>query len=350
MSWEEVNFKSFITLQRGFDLTRTNMKGGQYPVIGSNCIIGYHNQYKDEAPGVVTGRSGTLGEVQFINTPYFPHNTSLWVKDFKGNDPKFVYYKLKTLDLAQYNGGGAVPTLNRNNLDNLLIKLPPSPTQSKIAAILSAYDDLIENNLKRIRLLEEAARLLYREWFVRLRFPGHEHTRITDGVPDGWEKKKLGDVLTLNYGKALKQETRQEGTFPVYGSSGVVGTHNTFLVKAPGIVVGRKGNVGSIYWAHKPFFPIDTVYYINSEQSSFFLYHNLQNRSFMNSDGAVPGLNRNYAYSLPIVIPSKTIREQFEEIAVPVFQQVFKLEAMNQKLKHARDVLLPRLMSGALEV
>ncbi len=185
MSWEKIDFKNFITLQRGNDLTREQMQGGEFPVVGSNSVIGYHMKFLQNPPGIVTGRSGTLGEVQFINVPFWAHNTSLWVKDFKGNEPKFVYYKLKTLDLATFNGGGAVPTLNRNNLDNISVKVPPIETQKRIAEILSAYDDLIENNLKRIRLLEESARLLYREWFVRLKFPNHEYTPLIDGLPEG---------------------------------------------------------------------------------------------------------------------------------------------------------------------
>jgi len=199
-------------------------------------------------------------------------------------------------------------------------------------------------------LLEESARLLYREWFVRLRFPGHEHTRIVNGVPEGWERKRIGDVLTLNYGKALKESDRIEGPFPVYGSSGVVGTHSEALVKGPGIIVGRKGNVGSVYWAESDFWPIDTVYFIESHQSSYFLFHNLQHQSFLNSDGAVPGLNRSYAHSLPVLLPKWTLREQFERTLTPIYEQASKLRAMNEKLKAARDLLLPRLMSGEIAV
>ena len=230
------------------------------------------------------------------------------------------------------------------------MKLPSLSTQRKIVVTLSAYDDLIENNLRRMKLLEESARLLYREWFVRLRFPGYEHTRIVNGVPEGWEKKQLGDILTLNYGKALKESDRLEGPFFVYGSSGVVGTHNEALVKGPGIVVGRKGNVGSVYWAEGDFWPIDTVYFIESAQSNYFLFHSLQNQNFLNSDGAVPGLNRNYAYSLPVLLPKHTIREQFEQTSAPIYEQITKLRTLNQKLKAARDLLLPRLMSGEIAV
>jgi type I restriction enzyme S subunit len=171
MSWRQVQFRDFVTLQRGFDLPETVMQDGDVPVLGSNCVIGFHNEAKVQPPGVITGRSGTLGEVQFVNEPYWPHNTALWVRDFKGNLPRFVYYKLQTLQLDKFSSGASVPTLNRNNLDNIPVKLPSNYEQERIADVLSAHDELIENNRRRMRLLEEAARLLYREWFVRFRFP-----------------------------------------------------------------------------------------------------------------------------------------------------------------------------------
>ncbi|WP_039648479.1 restriction endonuclease subunit S, partial [Geobacter anodireducens] len=268
--------------------------------------------------------------------------------------PRFLYYYLDMPSMVEWIERKAVGT-TMLNLNTSIIRQIPVPVlsldiQNKIASILSAYDDLIENNQRRIRLLEDSTRLLYQEWFVRLRFPGHEHTPIVDGVPEGWERKKLSDVLTLHYGKALKESDRVEGSIPVFGSSGIVGAHNRALVKGPGIIVGRKGNVGSVFWSDTDFFAIDTVYYIDSATSSLFLYGNLQNQNFQNSDGAVPGLNRNHAYSLPIVIPPKGLRDAYEEAVKPVYDQMCILKNQSQKLKQARDLLLPRLMSGEIPV
>ena len=154
-------FKDFVVLQRGFDLPSKDMVDGPYPVFGSTSIIGHHNEYKIEPPGVVTGRSGSLGFVQYVREKYWPHNTALWVKDFKGNLPQYVYYYLQTLDLKRFNSGAGVPTLNRNDLDTLEIAVHALSSQHKIAAILSAYDDLIENNTRRIKILEEMAQMIY---------------------------------------------------------------------------------------------------------------------------------------------------------------------------------------------
>lgn len=133
---------------------------------------------------------------------------------------------------------------------------PPLPIQRKVSAVLSAYDDLIENNNRRIALLEKMAEELYREWFVRMRFPGYEKVKIVKGVPKGWKVKQLREIVELAYGKALKEEDRIEGNFPVIGSSGIIEYHNTAFVEGPGIVVGRKGNVGKVIWSKKDFFPL----------------------------------------------------------------------------------------------
>jgi type I restriction enzyme S subunit len=240
--------------------------------------------------------------------------------------------------------------LETDVLANFLILVPMPDVQRRVVEAISAYDDLIENNRRRMVLLEEAAQQMYREWFVRLRFPGHEHTRLTDGIPEGWAFKAIGEVATLNYGKALKEENRLEGSTPVYGSSGVVGSHSEALVTGPGIIVGRKGNVGSVFWSDMPFWPIDTVYFVSPEESNLFLFHCLRQVSFQNSDVAVPGLNRTYAHSLKILMPSRRLRVKFEETITPICEQLTKLRTMNQKLRTARDLLLPRLMSGEIAV
>jgi type I restriction enzyme S subunit len=140
--------------------------------------------------------------------------------------------------------------ITSTNVLKLKIPLPPLADQSAITDTLLAYDDLIENNDRRIALLEESVHLLYREWFVSLRFPGCDGGggATSNGIPDGWQEIQLKDLATLNYGEALKKADRVPGPYPVFGSSGIVGYHNKYLVEAPGIVIGRKGNVGSIYW------------------------------------------------------------------------------------------------------
>ncbi|MGE4297909.1 MAG: restriction endonuclease subunit S [Desulfovibrionaceae bacterium] len=246
--------------------------------------------------------------------------------------------------------GAAQQNINITNVKTLKVPLPPYQKQNSIVSILSAYADLIENNRRRIQLLEESARLLYKEWFVRLRFPGHEHVKIVDGVPEGWERKTLGEVAPLSYGKALKQDIRIPGPFPVYGSSGEVGSHNKALVKGPGIILGRKGNVGSVFWSSKDFFPIDTVYFLSNETARLYLYYVLMHMSFINTDVAVPGLNRDFAHSRKMLVPDDKISMIFEDLATLIHRQIVCLKDYNFSLALARDILLPRLMNGEVAV
>jgi type I restriction enzyme, S subunit len=269
-------------------------------------------------------------------------------------DKHYLYYLFNTYQVRSQIRASATGLKVKHTAPKRIaaveIELPDITTQKRIAGILSAYDDLIDNNNRRIALLEEAIHRLYREWFVHLRFPGHEQTPIVAGVPEGWEKRPLGEVGFLNYGKSLPKRKREEGTIPVYGSSGIIGTHNKALIPGPSIIVGRKGNVGSAFWCDQPSFPIDTVFYIAPEESNVFLYLNLKHQNFINTDAAVPGLNRNYAHKLPVLMPSESLLLHFEEIAAPVHKQITTLEAYNAKLAEARDALLPRLMNGSLAV
>ena len=249
-----------------------------------------------------------------------------------------VFYRL--------GGGAAQPNMSGAQIEAVEIPYPPPNVQDRIASILSTYDDLIENNQRRIQLLEQSAQLLYKEWFVHHRFPGHEHVAITDGVPEGWKKKPLGEIAPLNYGKALKKDDRIPGPSLVFGSSGIIGTHEKSLVSGPAIIVGRKGNVGSIFWSQDDFYPIDTVYFIEAKYCSIYLYHALLNTQFINTDVAVPGLNRDFAHSRLLLVPDNKILALFEQHATAIYGQINRLTKYNQTLTQARDLLLPRLMNG----
>jgi type I restriction enzyme S subunit len=272
--------------------------------------------------------------------------------------PKFYAYCFRTPLIRQglmASGGGTnISNLNQDILNALEVPLPPLPVQRRIAGILSAYDELMENSQRRIWILEAVARTLYREWFVNFRFPGHEKVPLVEStlgrIPKGWEVKKLGDILELKYGKALKREERRDGEFPVYGSSGIVGTHERSLVKGPGIIVGRKGNVGSVFWSDEDFFVIDTAYFVTSSAPLRFLFYDLQTKNFINNDAAVPGLSRHQAYSLETIVPPLELLMGFCELADDFELQASTLRRQIQNLRLTRDLLLPQLVSGQFKL
>ncbi len=273
-------------------------------------------------------------------------------------DARFLYYTVtdpKFTDYLTNNAkGSAYPAVDAETFARAEIWLPDLQVQQKIAAILSAYDDLIENNLRRIKILEEMAQFIYREWFVKFRFPGHHKVKMVDSplgkIPEGWEVKRLGEVVELAYGKGLKEQNRIAGDVPVYGSSGVVGYHNQSLVEGPGIIVGRKGNVGSVHWTDIPFFPIDTVFYVITKLPLQYVYFNFKTQNFISGDAAVPGLNRNQAYSLPFILPTPEVLRIFCQTIDPIFNLLNLFKRKNDVLRQTRDLLLPKLISGEMDV
>jgi type I restriction enzyme S subunit len=163
-------------------------------------------------------------------------------------DYRFLFYLLKHVRgaLLKLVVAGAQRNLSTGIIKNFQVAAPCITTQCSIAETLCSYDDLIENNRRRITLLEEAARILYREWFVNFRFPGHEHVKTIDGLPDGWERRRLGSILTLKRGYDLPEVKRVAGEFPIVSSSGTTGFHNHYKAVGPGVVTGRYGTLGQV--------------------------------------------------------------------------------------------------------
>ncbi len=261
-------------------------------------------------------------------------------------------YKQKLLAIAQ--GGATREALTKDKIEDFEILVPSLSNQHKIASILSAYDDLIENNNRRIKILEEMAQVIYAEWFVNFRFPGHEKLKMVKSelgmIPEGWVVKKLGDVIELAYGRALKKDDRKDGVILVYGSGGVCGYHDEVLVNGPGIIVGRKGNVGSVFWSEKDFYPIDTVFYVKSSVQLHYVYFNLLEQNFINTDAAVPGLNRNQAYKNSFLLPAQGVRDKFVPIVESIFKETELIKNKIDNLCQTRDLLLPKLISGEIDV
>src|SRR6266542_2268599 len=195
MKWRICRLGDVLTLKRGHDLPEQWRREGDVPVVTSSGITGFHNEAKAQAPGVVTGRYGTLGEVFYLEQDYWPHNTALYVVDFKGAHPRFASYVLTNVLRDYQSDKAAVPGVDRIVLHEIEVRLPDEKSQVTIDEPLQNSDELMENNRRRMGLLEEAARLLYREWFVRLRFPGHEHTLLLNGLPQGWSTKTIGQLL-----------------------------------------------------------------------------------------------------------------------------------------------------------
>ncbi|EJS2611804.1 restriction endonuclease subunit S [Vibrio alginolyticus] len=257
----------------------------------------------------------------------------------------------------------------------LEVVVPSIEVQEKLTNISGSIIQKVSTNTLMNQTLEQMAQAIFKSWFVdfdpvKAKMNGEQPEGMDEAtaslfpeklveselglIPEGWEPKQLKDILELAYGKALKKTDRVEGDVPVYGSGGLTGYHNQSLVEGPGIIVGRKGTVGSVYWEPKSFYPIDTVFYVKPKAgySLNYCYLILQNLGLknMNTDAAVPGLNRNNAYRLEVVTPSQDVLNKFESLMHSFQSKVDGNNAENSSLETLRDTLLPKLLSGEIEL
>jgi type I restriction enzyme S subunit len=218
MKWKEGKLKDFIVLQRGHDLTDEQHKQGNFPVVKSNGIDGFHNDYKCKAPGVVTGRSGTIGNVFYIEQDFWPHNTTLYVKDFKGNDKKFIYYLLQILRFDKYYAGTTVPTLNRNDVHKIKLNVPEPAEQRSISSILSRVDAAIAATKKSIAKAERLKKALMQNLLTgKLKPDGtwrkedefYKDEKFGD-TPIGWHWGRLSEIADVIAGQSPAGEYYNE--------------------------------------------------------------------------------------------------------------------------------------------
>jgi type I restriction enzyme S subunit len=374
----------FVKLQRGHDLPESKRRPGNVPVIGSFGITGYHDIAKAKGPGVTIGRSGaSFGVVSYSPVNYWPHNAALYVTDFQGNDERFSYYLLKSIDFTNYNSGSAQPSLNRNYIYPIEIKVPCVPIQRKIAAILSAYDELIENNTRRIEILEEMARSIYGEWFVKFRFPGHEQVQMVDSelglTPQGW-LCKFSDYVDFKEGPGLRRWQYREEGIPFLNIRTLVNNNIDlskvqfldplevqskylhFLLKPYDHVVSSSGTLGRIVTIQSHHLPLMLNTSIirmrpkNSKIGKWQLKHFLQSDYFQNqirsyaSGVAQMNYGPSHLQQMWIVAPINDIGQRYEELVTPIEELIFGLVQKNDNLCQTRDLLLPRLISGEMDV
>lgn len=266
---------------------------------------------------------------------------------------KFLYYyffspEWRALIAEKTILGATVDRIPLTTFPQFLISLPPRATQHRIADILSAYDDLIENNQKQIQLLEEAAQRLYKEWFVDLRFPGHESTRIVDGVPEGWEPKTLGDIITICYGKDHKRIPA--GDIPIYGSGGVMRHCSCFLYDGESILIPRKGSLNNIFYVDEKFWTVDTMFYskMKHDYAGIFTYFFMRSLDMysLNIGSAVPSMTATTLNSLKIILPKAKILQNFQHIVKKYFLKKNILLQQNEKLIETRNQTLLNLMKS----
>lgn len=372
--WRETTLGNVLTLQRGFDLPARDRIDGPYPIVSSSGITGYHAVAKVEPPGVVIGRYGSLGSVHWLTEPYWPHNTALWVKDFKGNDPRFTSYLLRTIS-HDGSAAAAVPGVNRNHLHALPVRLPDIAAQARIAAVLAAFDELIEINERRIELLEDLARSLYREWFVRFRFPDHGRAGPVDAPPNGWVRATLAGV-TSQLSRGIAPKYAEDGAWTIVNQRCIRNSrvslvsarrHGRTVVEAKQLrrydVLVNSTGVGTLGRAAIVLDDLERatadshVTIVRARDPEMQLWLGmllLEHQSELAKMGAgstgQTELSRDRLGAIPLTVPPGELLTRFSESTMPVLEAAKHLGSQNERLASTRDLLLPRLVTGQLDI
>lgn len=362
----------FTRFSSGKNLTSENIfDEGEYPVYGGNGLRGYTSESNFEGECIVIGRQGAkCGNVHYFKGKGYMTDHAIVGVSKKEHDSRFLLYALTALDLNRLSGQAAQPGLAVSMLKKQKIQLPSLEYQFRIADITSAYDNLIENNNKRIKLLEQMAENLYKEWFVRFRFPGYEDVEFEEKKPRGWqvgcEDKKhlapkefrydeLKNVGEFNRGKNITAAQMIDGNIPVI-SAGLQpsGYHNEANVLGVNLTISASGaNAGYMQYNLKDIWAADCSYF-QDDKIIWFVYNTLKYLqpviSNMQCGAAQPHVYPKNINKLSILIPTKELMKKYNEFVTPFYDEISTLSKNNELLTTQRDRLLPRLMSGKLEV
>lgn len=355
--WKEYRLGEIVNLKRGYDLPNTKRVLGEYPIVSSSGITDYHDKYKKMPPGVVTGRYGTIGKVFYIEKPFWPLNTTLYVTDFMGNDPKFIFYFFKTFDFEKYSDKSTVPGINRNHLHSEDIIIPPLPEQRSIASILSSLDDKIDLLHRQNQTLEKMAETLFRQWFV-------------EEAKEDWEKGKLVNEFDFTMGASPPGESyNEEGIgMPMYQGNADFGfrfpTNRVFttdpkrFAKKFDTLISVRAPVGEQNMANEECcIGRGVAAFRFKANNSFFSYTFYKIKSLMNDikqfneTGTVFGsISKTDFENIEIVMPDLDSIKRFQSFAKPIDDKIMENTTQIHSLTALRDILLPKLMSGEVRV
>ena len=406
--WRQARLGEVLTLQRGYDLPQRQRIPGSVPLVSSPGITDYHAVSKVKGPGVVTGRYGTLGEVFFVPDDFWPLNTTLYVSDFKGNDPRFISYFLRAIDFLAYSDKAAVPGVNRNHLHEAEVLYPTAISEQRaIAHILGTLDDKIELNRRMNQTLEEMARAIFQDWFVdfgpvHAKLEGREPylppdlwdlfpDRLVDSelgeIPEGWEVRRIEDISERvamgPFGSSIKVSTFVDSGIPVISGQHLTGTlledgdyrfitedHADKLananVRRGDLVFTHAGSIGQVAYIpetsqYDRYVISQRQFYMRCDTSKisplfvvhFFKMQEGQHQLLANtSSTGVPSLARPVTYlrSVALCVPPKALWSIFHKMAGGFYRTVARNDNEGRTIVAQRDALLPKLVSGEVRI
>lgn len=364
--WRDCKLGDLITFQRGNDLPKAKMKAGKYPVVGSNGIIGWHDEYTTDEPSITIGRSGNIGKPFLYMGKSWSHNTTLYVKEYKGVAPLFIYYFLQTLNLANYAGGSAVPTLNRNHIHTLNVHIPKTiEEQEKIAGILMAFDNKIGINERINDNLLEQVQTLYREMFVNTQNISRQICRAEEYFDIAIGKtppRKERQWFTTNSTDITWVSISDMGSCRTYINRSseqltreAIDKFNIKVIPNNTVILSFKLTVGRIAITHGEMTTNEAIAHFKTDKPYIneYLYCYLKDFNYqtMGSTSSIAtAVNSKIIKAMPFIIPTDDEIFRFHAIAGSMFKQILNNQLENDSLTETRDTLLPKLMSGELDV
>ncbi len=360
--WKELSLGEVVTFQRGFDITKNEQILGEYPVVSSSGIKSYHSASKVLGPGVVIGRKGTLGTVFYLRENFWPHDTTLWIRNFHDNYPLFIYYYLQVFDFGYYDVGSSNPTLNRNHIHALPSKVPPINEQKAIASVLSSFDNKIDLLHRQNKTLEAMAETLFRQWFVL-----NEKSKVKS---EKWKEGKLPDEFNFVMGSSPPGKSyNEEGIgVPMYQGNAdfnfrfpqrrIFTTEPKRFAEKYDTLISVRAPVGEQNMAkERCCIGRGVAAFRYKSDNSYYTYTYFKMKSIMdeirqfNETGTVFGsISKGDFENIEINIPEKRLVEKFQLEAKPIDDKIVSNCFQIRTIEKLRDTLLPKLMSGEVRV
>jgi type I restriction enzyme S subunit len=387
--WEETKLGDVIELKRGFDLPIQDRKPGRVPVVSSSGITGTHSQAMVQSPGVVTGRYGTIGQVFYIEQDFWPLNTTLFVKDFKANDPRFISYFLRTIDFRSCSDKSSVPGVNRNDLHRVRVRIPPLSEQRAIAHILGRLDAKIELNRRMNETLEALARAIFKSWFVDFDpvrakaegrqpfgmdaataalFPDSFQDSPLGKIPKGWRVCSLDEIGQFLNGLALqKYPPESEGSLPVIkiaqlrkgnadgadrASSGIP---PEYVVHDGDVLFSWSGSLEVEIWCGGPGALNQHLFKVTSPDYPKWFYYYWIHEHLPDFQAIASGkattmghIQRHHLKEAKVLVPGNCFLRAMDRVVTPLIEARIGHRLQSRTLAAIRDTLLPKLISGEI--
>lgn len=377
MIFSEYNLRDLLVIHYGKSLPAKNRLEGEFPVYGSSGITGYHNEYLVKGPGIIVGRKGSIGTVYFCEKDFFPIDTVYFIEVIKEKlDLGYAYYLLQQSGLSNLNTDAAVPGLNRDIFYSVKVEIPSIEAQRAIAKPIFLIDSIIKNNFEQIQNYEKLIETYYSKWFIKFKFPNYEQVEFVDGIPEGWELKSVSELTQLISRGITPKYNDESGKSVVINQKCIRENKlnlelarrqdkeisDSKLVQKGDVLINSTGagTLGRVTQVHEdlPDTTVDThvtiVRPLQAISSAWFgaAISNLESYIETLGEGATNQLElkREVISRIDLVCPAMDIQNQFQKIVEPMQQQILNLMKQNTHLLKLKETLLPRLMSGELDV